>query len=61
MLQDTSNWPLIAPLPSYGRGRELPGGRYMNFIHGDGLNDVIITGGLQMVAPNRYIVSNIKS
>uniref|UniRef100_A0A2P2LUK0 Putative polygalacturonase n=1 Tax=Rhizophora mucronata TaxID=61149 RepID=A0A2P2LUK0_RHIMU len=44
MLQDTSNWPLIAPLPSYGRGRELPGGRYMNFIHGDGLNDVIITG-----------------
>ncbi|KAI3422978.1 uncharacterized protein J3R85_011497 [Psidium guajava] len=42
--QDTSNWPLIAPLPSYGRGRERPGGRYMSFIHGDGLQDVIITG-----------------
>jgi len=42
--QDTTNWPLIAPLPSYGRGRELPGGRYMSFIHGDGLRDVIITG-----------------
>ncbi|KAK9079764.1 hypothetical protein SSX86_001437 [Deinandra increscens subsp. villosa] len=42
--QDTSNWPLIAPLPSYGRGRERPGGRYMSFIHGDGLHDVIITG-----------------
>lgn len=42
--QDTTNWPLIAPLPSYGRGRELPGGRYMSFIHGDGLHDVIITG-----------------
>nr|GEX87841.1 probable polygalacturonase [Tanacetum cinerariifolium] len=41
---DTSNWPLIAPLPSYGRGRERPGGRYMSFIHGDGLHDVIITG-----------------
>ncbi|KAF8413305.1 hypothetical protein HHK36_001283 [Tetracentron sinense] len=42
--QDTLTWPLIAPLPSYGRGRELPGGRYMSFIHGDGLHDVIITG-----------------
>ncbi|KAA8528243.1 hypothetical protein F0562_035506 [Nyssa sinensis] len=42
--QDTRNWTLIAPLPSYGRGRERPGGRYMSFIHGDGLRDVIITG-----------------
>uniref|UniRef100_A0A2C9W9Y1 Rhamnogalacturonase A/B/Epimerase-like pectate lyase domain-containing protein n=1 Tax=Manihot esculenta TaxID=3983 RepID=A0A2C9W9Y1_MANES len=42
--QDFSNWPLIAPLPSYGRGRERPGGRYMSFIHGDGLHDVVITG-----------------
>ncbi|KAK6935510.1 Glycoside hydrolase, family 28 [Dillenia turbinata] len=42
--QDTGNWPLIAPLPSYGRGRELPGGRYMSFIHADGVHDVIITG-----------------
>ncbi|MED6146789.1 hypothetical protein PIB30_037931 [Stylosanthes scabra] len=42
--QDLSNWPLIAPLPSYGRGRELPGGRYVSFLHGDGLEDVIITG-----------------
>ncbi|TKY57169.1 polygalacturonase protein [Spatholobus suberectus] len=42
--KDSSNWPLIAPLPSYGRGRELPGGRYMSFIHGDGVQDVVITG-----------------
>nr|GMC72809.1 probable polygalacturonase [Ipomoea batatas]GMD97616.1 probable polygalacturonase [Ipomoea batatas]GME00493.1 probable polygalacturonase [Ipomoea batatas]GME11854.1 probable polygalacturonase [Ipomoea batatas] len=42
--QDTTNWPLIPPLPSYGRGRELPGERYVSFIHGDGLRDVIITG-----------------
>ncbi|KAF2932349.1 hypothetical protein DAI22_05g281000 [Oryza sativa Japonica Group] len=42
--QDTSSWPLIDPLPSYGRGRELPGGRYMSLIHGDGLQDVFITG-----------------
>lgn len=44
ILQDTSNWPLIDPLPSYGRGRELPGGRYMSLIHGIGLEDVVITG-----------------
>ncbi|PRQ17447.1 putative galacturan 1,4-alpha-galacturonidase [Rosa chinensis] len=42
--QDTRNWPLIAPLPSYGRGRERPGGRYVSFIHGDGVHDVVITG-----------------
>jgi hypothetical protein len=42
--QDTSSWPLIDPLPSYGRGRELPGGRYMSLIHGHGLQDVFITG-----------------
>ncbi|KAJ7952132.1 Pectin lyase-like superfamily protein [Quillaja saponaria] len=42
--QDTLNWPLIAPLPSYGRGRELPGARYMSFIHGNGVRDVVITG-----------------
>ncbi|KAF8696993.1 hypothetical protein HU200_036641 [Digitaria exilis] len=42
--QDTSSWPLMEPLPSYGRGRELPGGRYISLIHGNGLNDVVITG-----------------
>ncbi|KAK3161304.1 hypothetical protein QOZ80_1BG0075430 [Eleusine coracana subsp. coracana] len=42
--QDTSSWPLIEPLPSYGRGRELPGPRYISLIHGNGLKDVVITG-----------------
>ncbi|KAL6888149.1 hypothetical protein ACP4OV_009175 [Aristida adscensionis] len=42
--RDTGGWPLMAPLPSYGRGRELPGGRYASLIHGDGLRDVVITG-----------------
>ncbi|BAT88769.1 hypothetical protein LR48_Vigan09g080500 [Vigna angularis] len=42
--QETGHWPLIAPLPSYGRGRELPGARYISFLHGDGLTDVVITG-----------------
>ncbi|XP_023534421.1 probable polygalacturonase isoform X2 [Cucurbita pepo subsp. pepo] len=43
-VQDSSNWPVIEPLPSYGRGRERPGGRYVSFIHGDGVHDVVITG-----------------
>ncbi|ONK56621.1 uncharacterized protein A4U43_C10F10820 [Asparagus officinalis] len=42
--KDTWSWPLMDPLPSYGRGRELPGGRYASLIHGNGLRDVIITG-----------------
>ncbi|OEL32410.1 putative polygalacturonase [Dichanthelium oligosanthes] len=42
--QNTSSWPLMEPLPSYGRGRELPGGRYISLIHGNGLRDVVITG-----------------
>ncbi|XP_031492234.1 probable polygalacturonase [Nymphaea colorata] len=42
--QDASSWPLVAPLPSYGRGRERPGGRYISFIHGNSIHDVVITG-----------------
>ncbi|WOK92757.1 putative polygalacturonase isoform X2 [Canna indica] len=42
--QDTSEWPIIEPLPSYGRGRDGPGGRYSSLIGGSNLTDVIITG-----------------
>ncbi|XP_077247408.1 putative polygalacturonase [Tasmannia lanceolata] len=42
--QDMNDWPIIAPLPSYGRGRDSPGGRYSNFIMGSNLTDVVITG-----------------
>ncbi|XP_030515418.1 probable polygalacturonase [Rhodamnia argentea] len=42
--QDIRDWPLGEPLPSYGHGREAPGGRYMSFIFGTNLTDVIITG-----------------
>ncbi|KAI4368040.1 hypothetical protein MLD38_016650 [Melastoma candidum] len=42
--KETWDWPLTAPLPSYGRGRERPGPRYESFIHGYGLRDVVITG-----------------
>ncbi|CAO2205466.1 unnamed protein product [Urochloa humidicola] len=42
--QDPEEWPLIAPLPSYGRGRERLGPRHISLIHGEGLNDVVVTG-----------------
>ncbi|KAJ7973152.1 Pectin lyase-like superfamily protein [Quillaja saponaria] len=38
------DWPVVDPLPSYGRGRELPGGRHRSLIYGRNLTDVIITG-----------------
>uniref|UniRef100_A0ACD5X9M6 Uncharacterized protein n=1 Tax=Avena sativa TaxID=4498 RepID=A0ACD5X9M6_AVESA len=41
---DSSDWPLMDPLPSYGRGRELPGERHQSLIFGWNLTDVIITG-----------------
>ncbi|XXG76533.1 hypothetical protein AAC387_Pa08g0864 [Persea americana] len=42
--QDMSEYPLIDPLPSYGRGRDAPGGRYSSLIMGSNLTDVVITG-----------------
>eukprot|EP00268_Persea_americana_P067472 TRINITY_DN9301_c0_g2_i2.p2 TRINITY_DN9301_c0_g2~~TRINITY_DN9301_c0_g2_i2.p2 ORF type:complete len:162 (+),score=31.85 TRINITY_DN9301_c0_g2_i2:52-537(+) len=42
--QDSSHWPVIEPLPSYGRGIDLPGGRHRSLINGYKLKDVVITG-----------------
>ncbi|WOL04078.1 putative polygalacturonase [Canna indica] len=41
---DPEEWPVIEPLPSYGRGRERLGGRHISLIHGEGLKNVVITG-----------------
>ncbi|KAI3687727.1 hypothetical protein L1987_81429 [Smallanthus sonchifolius] len=41
--EDPKEWPIIEPLPSYGRGRERLGGRHISLIHGDGLTSVVIT------------------
>ncbi|KAK9672594.1 hypothetical protein RND81_12G110800 [Saponaria officinalis] len=43
--EDESEWPIFPPLPSYGRGRDGPGGRYSSLIFGTNLTDVVITGG----------------
>ncbi|CAN1139993.1 Probable polygalacturonase, partial [Linum perenne] len=37
-------YPVIVPLPSYGRGRDADGGRYSKLIFGTNLTDVVITG-----------------
>uniref|UniRef100_A0A2P2MLX1 Putative polygalacturonase n=1 Tax=Rhizophora mucronata TaxID=61149 RepID=A0A2P2MLX1_RHIMU len=42
--QDMREWPVLKPLPSYGRGRDAPAGRYASFLFGTNLTDVIITG-----------------
>lgn len=44
LYQDSNDWPVVEPLPSYGRGRELIGGRHQSLIYGCNLTDVIITG-----------------
>ncbi|XP_031284613.1 probable polygalacturonase isoform X1 [Pistacia vera] len=41
---NSDDWPVVDPLPSYGRGRELPGGRHRSLIYGRNLTDIIITG-----------------
>lgn len=43
-VEDEKYWPLMPPLPSYGYGREHPGPRYGSLIHGQHLQDVVITG-----------------
>ncbi|XP_021849242.1 probable polygalacturonase isoform X2 [Spinacia oleracea] len=42
--QDPSHWGITDPLPSYGRGIDIPGSRYRSLINGYNLNDVVITG-----------------
>ncbi|KAL0435924.1 UNVERIFIED_CONTAM: putative polygalacturonase [Sesamum radiatum] len=42
--QDYSHWDIVDPLPSYGRGIEVPGRRYRSLISGTNLTDVVITG-----------------
>jgi len=43
--QDETDYPLIDPLPSYGRGRDVVGKRFASLISGTNLTDVVITGG----------------
>ncbi|CAL0300701.1 unnamed protein product [Lupinus luteus] len=42
--QDESEWPSLPVLPSYGRGRDAPDGRFSSLIFGTNLTDVVITG-----------------
>ncbi|XP_057457603.1 probable polygalacturonase [Lotus japonicus] len=42
--QVESEWPSLPVLPSYGRGRDAPAGRFSSLIFGTHLTDVVITG-----------------
>ncbi|XP_057790430.1 probable polygalacturonase isoform X1 [Salvia miltiorrhiza] len=42
--QDVLHWDVVDPLPSYGRGLEVPGRRYRSLINGQNLTDVVVTG-----------------
>ncbi|RZC56445.1 hypothetical protein C5167_015310 [Papaver somniferum] len=42
--EEESEWAALPPLPSYGRGRDAPAGRYSSLIFGTNLTDVVITG-----------------
>lgn len=54
-----TEWPVLKPLPSYGRGRDAPGGRFMSLIFGTNLTDVIITGNWKFRALLDTKLSNI--
>ena len=41
---DRASWPIVAPLPSYGRGRDFPGPRYGAFLQFNNLTSVSIVG-----------------
>ncbi|KAJ3681359.1 hypothetical protein LUZ60_015848 [Juncus effusus] len=41
---DSSKWPIVEPLPSYGQGIDLPGSRHRSLINGYNVTDVVITG-----------------
>ncbi|KAL4314884.1 hypothetical protein AHAS_Ahas15G0129700 [Arachis hypogaea] len=41
-MENLGNWPVVDPLLSYGRGRELLGRRHKSLIYGPDFTDVII-------------------
>ncbi|KQJ87434.1 probable polygalacturonase [Brachypodium distachyon] len=42
--KESSQWPIVEPLPSYGQGLDLPGPRHLSLINGYNVTDVVITG-----------------
>ena len=52
---DEGEYPLTEPLPSYGHGRDGPGGRLSSLIGGSHLTDVVITCIFSITAIKYYI------
>ncbi|KAL1211888.1 putative polygalacturonase [Cardamine amara subsp. amara] len=58
--QDPAHWEGVDPLPSYGRGIDLPGKRYKSLINGNMLHDVVVTGDNGTIdGQENIIVSNL--
>ncbi|KAE8724080.1 cytochrome P450 71A9-like [Hibiscus syriacus] len=56
--QDMKEWPVLKPLPSYGRGRDAAGVWFTSLIYGTNLTDVIVTDSFTNVRiKDSYIVS----
>lgn len=56
------DWPLIAPFPSYGKGKENDGPQYCSFISAWNLNNVKITGeGTGVIDGNGLVWGKRKS
>lgn len=61
LVKDPSHWDIVEPLPSYGRGIELPGGRYRSLVNGYMLRDVVITGKITFIFAHSFTVSSLQS
>lgn len=55
-VKDPSHWQVTDALPSYGRGIDLPGKRYMSLINGDMLHDVVVTGYIHILFHSFHFV-----
>jgi hypothetical protein len=52
--QDESEWPSFPVLPSYGKGRDAPNGRFSSLIFGTNLTDVVITSKITRLVIKIY-------
>eukprot|EP00746_Dinoflagellata_sp_MGD_P000619 gnl/MRDRNA2_/MRDRNA2_101117_c0_seq1.p1 gnl/MRDRNA2_/MRDRNA2_101117_c0~~gnl/MRDRNA2_/MRDRNA2_101117_c0_seq1.p1 ORF type:complete len:672 (+),score=88.70 gnl/MRDRNA2_/MRDRNA2_101117_c0_seq1:168-2183(+) len=53
--EDPQLWPIIAPLPSYGQGRDFQGGRRVPFLMGYKVQDVEIVRGRSPVGSENVV------
>lgn len=60
LVQNMDEWPPVEPLPSYGRGRDALGGKYISLITGSNLSDVVIAGTQFLLRENKISIMAFK-